>query len=148
MLEQVLPARARGAAARGVAVTVEAQRASSRGRPWSTARPPHAGVALLERAVARALRLGQDSVPAAAVEALVNELAGRAVTDPGRALAILRERVVGHQEALADLARWYAPTAAARAAPRGARAPPVRGGPGGPPRRRQERARARAAGGV
>jgi len=120
MLEQVLPARARGAAARGVAVTVEAQRAVlARSSLVDGQAQPHAGVALLERAVARALRLGQDSVPAAAVEALVNELAGRAVTDPGRALAILRERVVGHQEALADLARWYAAHRRRRARLRG-----------------------------
>jgi len=108
MLEQVLPARARGAAARGVTVSAEAQRSIlARSSLVDGQAQPHAGVALLERAVARALRLGQDSVPAAAVQELVDELAGRSVGDLGGSLAILRERVVGHEEPLADLARWY-----------------------------------------
>lgn len=120
MLERVLPARARGAAARGVAVGGDAQRAIlSCSSLVEGQAQPHAAVALLERAVARALRLGHDSVPAAAVEDLVDELSGRATGDLRGTLAVLRDRVVGHQEPIADLARWYAAHRRRRARLRG-----------------------------
>ncbi len=108
VLEHILPARARGAARRGVEADAEALReVVACSSLTSDHAQPHAAVALFEQAVAHTLRWGGARVSSAVVRDLARKAQGRVESDVEACSTALRERVVGHDEEVGQLARWY-----------------------------------------